>query len=93
MVAAAKPVIEPLTLRNFETRIASELVQAHRIAPGTVVTTPVLFPSGGHVSILVSFDGDKCLVSDDGAAYAEADLMGAGEIFRRAARPIAEEVG
>lgn len=84
---------EPLTPGNFVDRIASELVRAKRLARGTVVTTPVLFPSGAHVSILVSFNGDRCLVSDDGAAYSEADMMGASEIFRRAARNIAEDAG
>ncbi|MBY3582198.1 hypothetical protein HJA77_13630 [Rhizobium bangladeshense] len=93
MVAAASFLIDTLTPSNFADRIASELVHARRVARGIVVTTPVLFPSGAHVSILVTFTGDRCLVSDDGAAYAEADMMGAGDIFRRAARSIAEECG
>jgi hypothetical protein len=86
-------MIEAVTPSNFPDRIASELVHARKVSRGTVVTTPVLFPSGAHVSVLVIFTGDRCLVSDDGAAYAEADLMGASEIFRRAARAIAEESG
>lgn len=91
MVATANVLSETLVYRNFADRIAGELVHARKVARGTVVTTPVLFPSGAHVSILVSFDGDRCLVTDDGSAYAEADMMGAGDIFRRAARSIAED--
>ncbi|WP_438750007.1 hypothetical protein [Pararhizobium sp. O133] len=84
---------DPVSVANFAERIAGELVRARRSSRGVVITTPVLFPSGAHVTILVTFTGDRCLVSDDGAAYAEADLMGAGEIFRRVARSIADEVG
>lgn len=93
MVTTASLLTKTLTPSNFADKIVGELVQARRIDRGVVVTTPVLFPSGSHVSVLVSFSGDRCLVSDDGAAYAEADMMGAGEIFRRAARSIADETG
>ncbi|MBB4004445.1 hypothetical protein [Aurantimonas endophytica] len=58
-----------------------------------MITTPVLFPSGAHVSVRISVEGGRCLITDDGAAYAEADMMGALPIFRRAANTVASEVG
>ncbi|NKM69198.1 hypothetical protein [Rhizobium laguerreae] len=93
MVATADFLIDTLKPSNFVERIANELVHARRVSRGIVVTTPVLFPSGAHVTVLISFTGDRCLVTDDGAAYSEADMMGAGDIFRRAARSIAEDAG
>lgn len=74
-------------------RIAMELVRVRSYGNGGVITTPVLFPSGAHVTVRVSFENDRCLVTDDGAAYAEADMMGALGIFRRSAKKVAEEAG
>ena len=74
-------------------RIAGELVRVRATSSGGLISTPVLFPSGAHVSVRISADGGRCLITDDGAAYAEADMMGALPIFRRAARTVAAEAG
>lgn len=74
-------------------RIASELVRVRETKGGGLITTPVLFPSGAHVTVKVVLSGSTCLITDDGAAYAEADMMGALTIFRRAASVVADEAG
>lgn len=74
-------------------RIADDLVRVRALRNGGLISTPVLFPSGACVTVRISFDGDRCLITDDGAAYAEADMMGALPIFRRAARRVAEATG
>lgn len=58
-----------------------------------LISTPVLFPSGTHVTVRVVLERSRCLITDDGAAFAEADMMGAIPTFRRAAREIANEFG
>lgn len=72
-------------------KIVKDLVRVKPTRRGVRISTPVLFPSGSHVTITFSMNGASCFISDDGAAFAEADLMGAGEIFRRAARQVADE--
>lgn len=72
-------------------RIVRDLVRVKPTRRGAVINTPILFPSGSHVTISISLMGDNCFISDDGAAFAEADLMGAGEIFKRAARQVADD--
>lgn len=74
-------------------RIAETLVHVRESAKGGTIVTPVLFPSGSHVSVRIVLESGHCLITDDGAAFAEADMMGAGEIFKRAARLVAEEAG
>lgn len=74
-------------------RIAAELVRVRESAKGGTIVTPVLFPSGSHVSVRVILEKDHCLITDDGAAFAEADMMGAGDIFKRAGRLVADEAG
>lgn len=78
---------------GFFEKLAKDLVRIRPGGRGAVITTPVLFPSGSHVTVLVSLNGDRCLITDDGAAFGEADLMGAANIFRRAAKKTAEEAG
>ena len=74
-------------------RIAAALVHVRETAKGGTIVTPVLFPSGAHVSVRVVLESDHCLITDDGAAFAEADMMGAVDIFKRAGRTVAEEAG
>lgn len=74
-------------------RIARDLVKVRALGDGGLISTPVLFPSGTHVTVRVSFDGDRCLVTDDGSGFLEAEYMGGPHIFRRAARRVAEASG
>lgn len=74
-------------------RIGRDLVRVRSTARGGVISTPVLFPSGAHVTVSISLDGDRCMVTDDGAGYAEAEMMGAADVYRRVARSVAEDAG
>lgn len=74
-------------------RIAADLVHVRETTKGGIITTPVLFPSGAHVTIRIILEEDRCLITDDGAAFAEADMMGALDIFKRSAKTVADELG
>lgn len=59
------------------------------------VSTPLAYPSGANVVVSISREGksDSFFVSDFGAGYTEADMMGASSIYARHARIIAQNAG
>lgn len=84
----------PSGFNELAHRIASELVTAEATANGIRVITPVLYPSGTHVPIRATQMSERTfLVSDEGAASSEAEMMGAERIFARQARRAAEKCG
>lgn len=82
-----------IDLSAIADRVASDLVRVRLTQNGLRLTTPVLFPSGAHVSLVVHGGPSRYVVSDDGAASYEAELMGASGIFQRAARDVAQKTG
>lgn len=74
--------------------VVSRLVESRESDEGTVVTLPMMYPSGSPVLVRVAFDGHVCFVNDMGIASHEADVLGASQrIFANQARRVAEEFG
>jgi len=73
--------------------VMRELVAAEHRANESLISTPLLYPSGATVVVQVRNEGRSYFVSDMGLGYQEADLMGAGLIYGRHARLIAENAG
>lgn len=74
--------------------VAAQLATTAHRSDGSYVSTPLLYPSGASVVVRVSPDAGKAyFVSDFGAGYMEADLMGATPTYTRHARSIAEHAG
>lgn len=70
------------------------LVFSERHNYGTVVSTPMMFPSGGGVVVQVTGGDDQFLVSDMGLALHEAEMMGCStRMFREQASSIAADSG
>ncbi|PAQ09738.1 hypothetical protein [Mesorhizobium temperatum] len=69
------------------------MVNADHFFGGSIVTMPVLYPSGTTVALEVTRQGDKCLVSDRGGGWQEADMMGATRYFKKEANRVAEASG
>jgi hypothetical protein len=71
------------------------LVSAKHRDSASYVTTPLTYPSGANVVVSVSREGESetFFVSDFGAGYVEADMMGASSIYARHARAIAQNAG
>jgi hypothetical protein len=80
-------------LLEAATEATRELVGVQERADGVYVTLPLTYPSGASVVIRVDGTDERFFVSDFGMGYLEADLMGAGSLFSRHARPIAEAGG
>lgn len=57
------------------------------------IMLPVLYPSGGFVTLRIGGGPREFVITDDGAAAQEADMAGATEFFHRAAKEVAERTG
>jgi hypothetical protein len=88
MTATVKPKI-----REVVEAVAREIVAADHRASGSFIRTPLMYPGGATVVIRIEQGDDRFLVSDIGLGNREAELMGAGSMYQRPARAIAEEAG
>lgn len=74
--------------------VARSLADARHERDGSYITLPVLYPSGSLVVVRIeSHRGGRWLVSDVGLGFQEADLMGGGHVFTRAAVLAAARAG
>lgn len=73
--------------------VASALAASSQDGSSFVVTTPMLYPSGTHVSIRLDGDGRHFFVSDDGGGFLEADHMGASSMYARIGSRLATDLG
>ena len=69
------------------------LVSTRHASAGSLVTMPVMYPSGSAVVLEVSMHGNRCFVSDMGTAFEESEMMGANRYFKSEAKRIAERYG
>ncbi|MCB1466094.1 MAG: hypothetical protein KDK08_02820 [Rhizobiaceae bacterium] len=72
---------------------AAQLVSHELIAGGNYITTPLMYASGSYVVVRVERSGADYFVSDFGAGFEEAQLIGGDATYRRVARTIAEANG
>lgn len=71
----------------------SRLGSVEHFRAGSIVSLPVLYPSGSAVALEIVPNGDRCLVSDRGGGAQEAELFGASRYFKREATRVAENAG
>lgn len=64
----------------------------HRIS-GSFIRTPLMYPSGSTVVVRIEQGENRFFVSDIGLGHSEAEMMGAGTMYAKPARVIAEEAG
>ncbi len=72
---------------------AQQLVAIEHVPNGTYVRTPLLYASGSYVVIRVDSGGGEFFVSDFGAGFEEAQLLGAATTYKRIAKSVAEANG
>jgi hypothetical protein len=73
--------------------VASSLATAREDRGAIWLSTPLLYPSGAHVTTRIDGDGKHFFVSDDAGAFSEADMMGAVRTFSKIAKTIAANKG
>lgn len=74
-------------------RIARDVVAIRSEQSSTLVSMPILYPSGSSVVIEVSNYGDDYFITDMGMGHQEADMMGGSRIFTQTAKVVAENSG
>lgn len=66
------------------------LVSGAQFGNKTVVSVPVVYPSGAHAGVEILINGSDCFVSDSGQGYTEAQNYGASEFYRNSAKSVSE---
>jgi hypothetical protein len=81
------------TFRKMIGEVAQQLVRAEHHVGSSMISLPLLYPSGANVVVRVEGSDDRFFVSDAGFGYHEADFMGASLIYARNGKSIAENAG
>lgn len=74
-------------------RIASTLIKLEHGKNGSMLSVPILYPSGASAVVEVTQHGEKYFVSDLGFGFAEAEMFGASHTFTRHAAQLAHHYG
>lgn len=75
-------------------RAIQSLVSVEHASYGSLINTPLLYPSGSSVVIQVTGSGDAMFVTDMGLGFGEAEMMGApSRLFTEQAAPLAAAYG
>jgi len=70
------------------------LISVEHFSAGSLVTMPVLYPSGSSVVLEVTVQNGRCFVTDRGTGRLEAELMGiSSRAFNKDASRVAEDAG
>lgn len=69
------------------------LVSSGKFGNKTVVSLPVVFPSGAHAGVEIQITGEDCFVSDIGQGFNEAQNYGASDFYRHSAKIASERFG
>ncbi len=73
--------------------VTREIIVAEHREGCSYIKTPLLYPGGSTVVVRVNDGHPEFFVTDFGAGYGEAEMMGASAIFSRHAREIADHAG
>jgi hypothetical protein len=79
--------------REIIEAVAREIVATDHRTSGSFIRTPLMYPGGTTVVVRIEEGDNRFFVSDIGLGHQEAELMGAGSMYARPARVIAEEAG
>ncbi|MBN9585089.1 MAG: hypothetical protein BGN84_15745 [Afipia sp. 62-7] len=71
----------------------AQLISAEHFIAGSLVSMPVMYPSGASVVLEITSQKDRFFISDRGGGFQEAEYMGAGRTYAREAERIAHDSG
>ena len=69
------------------------LFSVEHFRAGSLVSIPVLYPSGASVVLEVTFSAGRVFISDRGGGHQEAEFIGATRMYAREALRVAAEAG
>ncbi len=73
--------------------VAREIISTEHIGYGSLIKTPVMYPSGAAVVVQITQHGDRYFVTDMGQGYQEAEMFGAAIMYSNSAKGLAEHFG
>lgn len=73
--------------------VARGLVTTEHFGAGSLIRTPVNYPSGASVVVEITQQKDRFFVCDMGAGHQEAEMIGASALFSKSASTIAQNYG
>ena len=86
-------MIETDDFRSLTEAVAKQLVSVEYVRGSSVVSVPLLYPSGAGAVVKISQHGDRYFVSDLGYGYQEAEMLGALKSYSTHARGLADHYG
>lgn len=81
---------EIASIQKLTDTITAGMVSARHWHDASFVNMPMVYPSGGRVTVQISRVKNGIRVSDSGFAYREADFLGAGRSFGKTAATVAD---
>jgi hypothetical protein len=73
--------------------VAREIVSTEHIGSGSLIKTPLMYPSGAAVVVQITQHGERFFVSDMGQGHQEAEMIGASILYANSAKGLAEHFG
>src|ERR1700677_2719324 len=73
--------------------VAKEIVTTEHFGSGSLIKTPLMYPSGACAVVQITQQGDRFFVSDMGLGHQEAEMIGASTLYANSARGLADHYG
>lgn len=80
-------------LSSIVDAIAKQIVSTEHFRAGSIIRTPLMYPSGASVVVQITEHSDRFFVTDMGIGSQEADMFGASNYYNKSAGAIAERYG
>lgn len=82
---------EAESIQELTRTLTARMISTRHWHDASFINLPMVYPSGGFVTVRLSYAPKGIKVSDAGFAYREAELFGAGRSFSRTAQSVAEQ--
>lgn len=80
-------------LSSIVDAVAKQIISTEHFRAGSIIRTPLLYPSGTSVVVQITEHRDRFFVTDMGIGSQEADMFGAGNYYNKSASALAEHYG
>lgn len=73
--------------------VSREIVSVEHFRGGSIIKTPLMYPSGASVIVQITEHQDRYFVTDMGVGFQEAEMIGAGLLYSNSAKELAKHFG
>ena len=82
-----------IKLSNIVDAVAKEIVSTEHFRNGSIIRTPLIYPSGAAVVVQITQHRERFFVTDMGLGSQEADMFGGSNYYNKSAAALAEHYG